>query len=71
MAAGMIQWDGNRVPERLRKLPPGRYGIESIDEPPQLSEAGEAGILASLDDLDAGRGIPLGDVVREIRGSTP
>jgi predicted transcriptional regulator len=50
----------------LRSLPPGRYAIESVDRVDTLTEEEEAGILAGLTDLDAGRGIPLADVVREI-----
>ena len=45
-----------------------RYAIESIDQPSPPSEAEEKGILAGLDELDTGRGIPLTEVVREIRG---
>ena len=69
MELKVIHWDGRRIPEELQKLPPGRYAIESIDESSSLSEAEETGVLAGLDELDAGRGIPLADVVREIRGS--
>jgi hypothetical protein len=65
----IITWDGNRLPDELRDLPPGRYAITAIDEPPQLTDAEEAGIRAALDSLDAGRGIPLADVIRELRGT--
>lgn len=34
---------------------------------PPLTREEEAGLRAALDQLDAGRGIPLVDVVREIR----
>lgn len=61
MAVMVIEWDGNRVPEGLRKLPSGRYVIKSIDESPQLTEAEEADIPAALDELDAGGGISLAD----------
>jgi predicted transcriptional regulator len=71
MGPKVIRWDGSHVPEELRSLPPGRYAIESVDQVETLSEEEEAGILAGLTDLDAGKGIPLSDVVREIiRGST-
>ncbi len=70
MKPRVIDWDGMGIPEELKKLPPGRYAIESIDQPSPLSEAEEKGILAGLDELDAGKGIPLADVVREIRGSS-
>lgn len=69
MDLNIITWDGHRIPDELRDLPPGRYAIASIDEPPPLTDAEDAGIRAALDALDAGRGIPLADVVRELRGS--
>ena len=64
----IITWDGARIPDGLRDLPPGRYAIASIDELPPLTDAEDAGIRAALDGLDAGKGIPLADVVRELRG---
>lgn len=44
-----------------------RYAIEPMEPPETLSEDEEQGVLAGLQELDAGRGIPLVDVVREIR----
>ena len=71
MGPKVIMWDGSHVPEELRSLPPGQYAIESVDQVGTLTEEEEAGILAGLTELDAGKGIPLSDVVREIiRGST-
>ncbi|MEK6632532.1 MAG: hypothetical protein AABY94_04395 [Nitrospirota bacterium] len=71
MEPKVIEWDGSHVPKELRSLPPGRYAIESVDRVGTLTEEEEAGILAGLTDLDAGKGIPLSDVVREIiRGSS-
>ena len=71
MGPKVIKWDGSHVPEELRNLPPGQYAIESVDQVGTLTEEEEAGILAGLTELDAGNGIPLSDVVREIiRGST-
>ena len=63
----IIHWDGSRLPDELRDLPPGSYTIASIDEPDHLTDEEEAGIRKGLDELDAGRGIPLADIVREIR----
>jgi len=64
----IITWDGARIPDGLRDLPPGRYTIAAIDESPPLTDAEDAGIREALDALDAGRGIPLADVVRDLRG---
>ena len=68
MEPKVIHWDGTQIPEGLRDLPPGRYAVEPIN-PPDLTEEEEAGLLAALNELDAGRGIPLVDVVRVIRGT--
>ena len=64
----IITWDGSRLPSELRDLPPGRYAIAAIDEATPLTEDEDAGLRSALDALDAGGGIPLADVVREIRG---
>ena len=70
MEPKVIQWDGTHIPEGLRDLPPGRYAIERVDDVPSLTAEEEVGILAALDELDAGRGIPLADVIREIRSDS-
>lgn len=78
MKPTVIDWDGSRMPQELRDLPPGRHVLEPIDERPALipderpalTPEEESGILAALDQLDAGRGVPILDVVREIRAAT-
>lgn len=67
----VINWDGRRVPDELRKLPSGQYAIAPVDQSPSLTDDEEAGVRAGLDELDAGRGIPVADVIREIRGNAP
>jgi hypothetical protein len=67
MEPKVIDWDGSHVPDELRGLPPGRYAIEPVDQLGPLSEEEERGILAGLAELDSRGGIPLADVVREIR----
>lgn len=69
MGVKVIQWDGTHLPEELRDLPPGRYALEPLDEVPSLSPEEEDGLMAGLDQLDAGNGIPLAEVVREIRAN--
>lgn len=59
MEPKVIEWDGSHVPKELQSLPPGRYAIESVDQVGTLTEEEEAGILAGLTDLDAGKGIPF------------
>jgi len=70
MEPKLIKWDGCHIPEELRSLPPGRYAIEPVDHPTSLTEQEEQGILAALEELDAGNGIPLADVLREIRSGS-
>ena len=67
MKPTIIDWDGSRVPRELRELPPGRYAIEPVDDEVPLTPEEEAGIQLALDQLDAGAGISLADLVREIR----
>jgi len=70
MGPRVLQWDGTHLPEELRSLPPGRYAIEPIDHPPALNDEEEEGIAGALDEVDASRGIPFGDVLRKIRGGS-
>ena len=71
MGPKIIEWDGSHLPPELQQLPPGRYAVEPIDFFPPLTSQEEKGILAGLEQLDAGRGIPLADIVREIRQIPP
>ncbi len=67
MGNKVITWDGSHVPEELKELPPGRYAVEPVDQAEALTAGEEEGILADLATLDAGGGIHLADVLREIR----
>jgi hypothetical protein len=72
MGPNLIHWDGTHIPDGLRKLPPGSYAIESVEQVPSLTDEEERGIASALQELDAGKGISLSDVVNEIRrGSRP
>jgi hypothetical protein len=66
MDSFLIDWDGSALPEELRRLPPGRYVIEPVATP--LAPEEEEGLLAGLDELDAGAAISLADALRELRG---
>jgi hypothetical protein len=67
MGPTIIEWDGRQTPEQVRRLPPGRYLVEPVDDG-SLTADEEAGIAAALDALDAGRGISLADVISQLRG---
>jgi hypothetical protein len=71
LCATIIEWDGTHVPEDLRKLPPGRYVIEYVEELDELTPGEDAGIRAALDDLEAGHGIPYEEAMRELRAGPP
>ncbi|MBI2896348.1 MAG: hypothetical protein HYY06_22515 [Deltaproteobacteria bacterium] len=64
MQRTIIEWDGRTLPEELEKLPPGRYALEPLVD---LSAEEEEGIVEGLADLDTGNGVPLADLVRELR----
>jgi hypothetical protein len=66
MGPRVIEWDGSHLPKELQKLPPGRYAIEPVDLFEALTEEEEVGVLAGLAQLDAGEGISVADVVRQI-----
>jgi len=67
MGPNLIHWDGTHVPDGLRRLPPGSYAIESIEQVPSLTDEEERGIAEALSQLDAGKGLYLSDVANEIR----
>lgn len=56
------------MPEELRGLPPGRYILEPVIAPPTAGE--ESGIREALLALNAGKGIPLDEVMRELEDNT-
>jgi hypothetical protein len=52
---GKFHWNGKDLPQELHDLPPGTYIVESIDQPPLLTEAEEAGLSTALASLRAGK----------------
>ena len=62
-----IEWDGTRLPEELRQLPPGRYILALVDDGDALSDDEDAAVRRGLDELTAGRMLPLDEAVRGIR----
>jgi hypothetical protein len=60
--ATVLKWNGTDVPDELRKLPQGRYVIESVDAMPALTPEQEQGLEEALDALDRGEGAELGAV---------
>ena len=66
----VIDWDGQNLPAELRDLPPGQYVVEPIDDATVLSPQEEEGIIAALDELEAEEGLPLSEVLREIRAGS-
>jgi hypothetical protein len=53
----VIDWNGSDVPEALRRLPAGRYVVEPLDEPSELTPDEEEGLIQALESLRAGRGL--------------
>jgi len=64
----VIKWDGKHLPKELKKLPPGRYTLEVVQDAAPLTKEETRGILKALRELDAGEGRSLSEVISEIRG---
>ncbi len=63
----IIEWDGHALPAGLRRLPPGRYVLEPLDEMLALSPEEDAGVRAALDEMTASGGSPLAEVLERLR----
>lgn len=68
MRATVIEWDGMHLLKALQHLPPGRYILSVPDDADDLSADEDAAVRLGLDDLAAGRVLPLDEVIHEIRG---
>lgn len=64
----MIEWDGTHLPKVLQQMPPGRYLLAVHDDADELNADEDAAVRLGLDDLAAGRVLPLDEVIREVRG---
>lgn len=60
--ATVLKWNGKDLPDELRKLPEGRYVIESLDAQPTLTPEEEQGLEEAIGALDRGEGVDLDDV---------
>ena len=68
--AHLVQWDGKNVPNEMRKLPPGRYVVESVDEAVSLTAEEEAGLEEAIAAIDSGDlGLTADEVKKSIRSS--
>jgi hypothetical protein len=64
--AVVLKWNGKDVPEEIRKLPEGRYVIESLEATPSLTDEEEQGLEEALDAVERGEGVDLGTVRAEL-----
>jgi hypothetical protein len=63
----VIDWDGENMPPGLRTAPPGLYHLvplHDVDLP--MTEEEETAVREGLDDVKAGRVVPLDEVMREL-----
>jgi hypothetical protein len=58
----IIDWNGADLPDELRALPAGRYVVQPADV--SLAPDEEEGLIAALESLRAGKGVPH-DVARD------
>ncbi len=66
--AVVLNWNGTDVPEELRKLPEGRYVLESVDALPVLTAEQEQGLDEAIASLDRGEGVDAETVFRRVEG---
>jgi len=52
---GKFYWNGRDLPQELHDLLPGTYVVESIDQPPLLTDEEDAGLSAAYASLRAGQ----------------
>jgi len=64
----LLNWDGKELPEELRKLPSGRYVVESVDRVLDLTPEEDAGLEEAGRCLDAGKGLDLDEVKKRLEG---
>lgn len=67
MSPRTIVWDGEHVPEAMKAMPPGRYVLQPADDDATLTQQEESGIREALDQIDAGQGRSLREVIEDIR----
>lgn len=68
MGKPVIRWDGKHLPKELKRVPPGRYSLEVVQDAAPLTKEETRGMLKALRELDAGEGRTLSEVISEIRG---
>ena len=64
VAETVIDWDGSNVPRGLHLLAPGRYVVSPLGSD-ELTAYEDAAVREGLDEIEAGHGIPLDQVIRE------
>jgi hypothetical protein len=64
--ATVIEWDGTRLPDELRGLPPRRYPVAPVDDHDELTSEEDVAVRLGLDEMTAGEVVPLDDVIQEI-----
>ena len=63
----VLEWNGKEIPEQLRRLPEGRYVLESVDDVPEaLTAEQERGIREAMASVRAGEAIPADRARREL-----
>lgn len=64
--ATVLKWNGKDLPDELRKLPEGRYVIESLEAVPVLTPEEERGLEEAIAALDRGEGADADAVRRDL-----
>ena len=62
----IIHWNGRDLPAELKDLPAGDYAVQPAEDLVALTPEEEAGLVAALESLQAGKGVAHEEVRRRV-----
>ncbi len=62
----IIHWNGRDLPAELKDLPAGDYAVQPAEDVLALTPVEEAGLVAALESLQAGKGVAHEEVRRRV-----
>jgi hypothetical protein len=62
----IIRWNGRDLPAELKDLPAGDYAVQPAEDVVALTQEEEAGLVAALESLQAGKGVAHEEVRKRV-----
>jgi hypothetical protein len=62
----IIHWNGRDLPAELKELPAGDYAVQPAEDVVALTPEEEAGLVAALESLQAGKGVAHEEVRKRV-----